>query len=182
MDLTGSVASVHTSAEHGFSKPPTSAIRMVEGHGVEGDAHAGTTVKHLSRVARDPNAPNLRQIHLIAAELFDDLAHAEHHVGPGDLGENVTTTGLDLFTLPTGTILRIGTEAQIAVTGLRNPCRQIDAFQPGLLNAVLTRDQSGKPALRAGVMAVVARSGVVRPGDAITAVLPDGPHVPLTRV
>jgi MOSC domain-containing protein YiiM len=178
---SGRVVAVHRDAQHAFSKHPEPSIVLVEGLGVEGDAHAGTTVRHRSRVARDPTAPNLRQVHLIASELFDDLALAGHLVRPGHLGENVTTSGLDLRALPLGTLLDIG-EAQVRLTGLRNPCYQIDRFQDGLREAVTTRDSTGKPSLRSGVMSVVTRSGSVRAGDPIVVVLPPPPHVALARV
>jgi MOSC domain-containing protein YiiM len=176
---SGQVLSVSRSAVHEFSKQPAGSIRLLEGLGVDGDAHAGTTVRHRSRVARNPTQPNLRQVHLIETELLEDLATLHHVVRPGDLGENITTTGIDLLRLPTGTLLDIG-EAQVRLTGLRNPCRQIDNFQAGLLKQVVRRD--GNPGFRGGVMAVVTGSGSVRHGDEITAVLPQGPYVALTRV
>src|SRR5262249_11823141 len=131
------VLAVHRSASHNFSKRPVLSIRLIAGLGVEGDAHAGETVKHRSRVARDPTQPNLRQVHLIHAELHDELNAAGFTVGPGDLGENITTRGLDLLALPTGTLLRIGEAAVIKITGLRNPCIQLDRFQQGLMQATL---------------------------------------------
>ena len=180
--MTARVLAVHRSSSHSFSKFAEEAITLLEGLGVEGDAHAGSTVKHRSRVARDPSAPNLRQVHLLHAELFDELVARDHPVFAGDMGENVTTRGVDLLALPTGTILRLGNEAQVEVTGLRNPCVQIDRFQPGLTQAVLDRDAQGNLVRKAGVMAVVRRGGVVRPGDAIEAVLPASPHRPLQPV
>ena len=173
---SATVVSVAGSPVHEFSKKPRAAIRLVEGHGVEGDAHAGVTVQHRSRVARDPSLPNLRQVHLVAAELFDDLLAAGHVVRPGDLGENVTTRGVDLLALPTGTLLRLGDEAEVEVTGLRNPCKQIDGFSPGLLREVLGRDEAGALVRRAGVMGVVRRTGVVRADDPLRVVLPPPPH------
>ncbi|MFE5342266.1 MOSC domain-containing protein [Isoptericola sp. NPDC056578] len=178
---TASVVAVHASAVHGFSKPALDGVLLVEGVGVEGDAHAGVTVQHRSRVARDPSQPNLRQVHLIHAELFDLLREAGHAVAPGDLGENLTTRGIDLLALPVGTRLTIGA-AVVTVTGLRNPCRQIDDFQPGLLKQVLRRGADGGVERLAGVMGIVSRGGTVRPGDAIGVELPAPPHLPLTRV
>lgn len=175
------VETVHLSATHSFSKLPVAAIRLIEGVGIEGDAHAGVTVQHRSRVAADPSQPNLRQVHLIHAELFDQLAAVGHQVVPGDLGENITTVGIDLLALPVGTRLHFGS-AEIAVTGLRNPCRQINDFQPGLLQQVLRKDASGEVHRLAGVMAVVTRGGIVQPGDEIEQRLPPPPHFPLTRV
>lgn len=177
----GRVDSVHASGDHGFSKPSVERVVLIEGVGVEGDAHAGVTVQHRSRVAADPSQPNLRQVHLIHGELFDRLAAAGHDVVPGDLGENVTTRGIDLLGLPVGTRLRIG-GAVVTVTGLRNPCQQINDFQPGLLKQLLRRGDDGEVERLAGVMGIVSRGGTVRPGDTIGVELPPPPHLPLTRV
>ncbi|CAD5251191.1 MOSC domain-containing protein YiiM [Bosea sp. 62] len=167
---------------HRFSKPLLPAIRLLTGLGVEGDAHCGETVKHRSRVAVDPTQPNLRQVHLIHAELFEELAASGFALRPGDMGENVTTRGLDLLALPAGARLRLGAEALVEITGLRNPCVQIEAFQPGLLKAVLGRDADGKLIRKAGVMAIVLEGGEVRPGDSIGISLPALPHRALERV
>ena len=156
------VVGVHRSGEHAFSKTSYDEITLVAGLGVDGDAHAGTTVQHLSRVRRDPTQPNLRQVHLIPAEVLAPL-----DVPPGALGENVTTEGLDLFALSAGTRLRLGPEAVVEVTGLRNPCAQIDGYRDGLLKQVLGRDPDGGVVRRAGIMSVVLVGGVVRPGDLI---------------
>jgi MOSC domain-containing protein YiiM len=180
--MTGRIVAVHRSGTHAFSKFEEEAITLVEGLGVEGDAHAGATVKHRSRVARDPSAPNLRQVHLLHAELFDELVWRDFAVFPGEMGENVTTRGIDLLALPRGTRLRLGDDAEIEVTGLRNPCSQIDRFQPGLTSAVLDRDADGRLVRKAGVMATVVRGGVVRAGDTIVVHLPNGPHLPLEPV
>jgi len=174
--MTATVLAVHRSASHDFSKYPEDAITLVEGLGVEGDAHAGATVQHRSRVKRDPTAPNLRQVHLLQSELFDTLVEQGHAVFPGDLGENVTTRGIDLLSLPVGTILRLGAMAEVEITGLRNPCSQIDRFQPGLTAKVLDRDANGGLVRKAGVMAVVRRGGSVRRGDNIAVQLPQHPH------
>jgi MOSC domain-containing protein YiiM len=160
------VIAVHRSSSHSFSKFAEDSITLVEGLGVAGDAHAGQTVKHRSRVARDPSQPNLRQVHLLHAELFDELMAAGFAVWPGELGENITTRGIDLLALSTGTRLRIG-GAIVEVTGLRNPCSQIDRFQQGLMAAVLDRDSEGHLVRKAGVMGVVLAGGEVKPGDAI---------------
>ncbi|MDL2343068.1 MOSC domain-containing protein [Deinococcus sp. MIMF12] len=178
----GAVAAVNLSPVHGFSKVPQPQVRLLAGLGVKGDAHAGRTVRHRSRVAQNPDQPNRRQVHLIHAELLEELAGQGFAVRPGDLGENVLTRGLDLLTLPTGTRLHLGGEAVVEVTGLRNPCGQIDAFQPGLLAAVLGRDEHGGLVRKAGVMGVVLTGGVVRPGDSVRAELPPEPHRPLERV
>lgn len=176
------VRSVHVSPSHTFSKRGTDQITLLEGLGIEGDAHCGVTVKHRSRVAADPSQPNLRQVHLLHAELFATLRDAGFLVRPGDLGENITTEGIDLLALPVGTRLRVGS-AVVAVTGLRNPCQQINDFQPGLLNQVLGTDSTTGDTVRlAGIMGTVARGGVVRPGDAIEVDLPPVPHLPLARV
>lgn len=172
---------VHTGPSHSFSKQEVEAITLLEGLGVVGDAHCGATVKHRSRVRADPSQPNLRQVHLIHAELFEDLVKAGHVVGSGQLGENITTRGIDLLGLPVGARLSIGT-AVIAVTGLRNPCQQINDFQPGLLKEVAHTDSEGKLVRLAGIMGTVARGGTVSPGDLIRVELPALPHFPLTRV
>ena len=176
------VLAVHRSSSHSFSKFQEDSITLVVGLGVEGDAHAGATVKHRSRVARDPSAPNLRQVHLIHAELFDELVERDHAVFPGDMGENITTRGIDLLSLPAGTRLRLGAEAEVEVTGLRNPCSQIDRFQPGLMAKVLDRDANGRVVRKTGVMAVVRRGGTVRAGDTIVVQLPETPGHPLEPV
>ena len=176
------VLAVHRSSSHSFSKFEEDSITLVEGLGVDGDAHAGMTVQHRSRVARDPSAPNLRQVHLLQAELFDDLVQRDHAVFPGDLGENVTTRGIDLLALPTGTVLQLGEAAQVELTGLRNPCSQLDRFQPGLSGNVLERDTNGTLIRKAGVMAVVRRGGTVHRNDPIVVRMPQGPHHPLQPV
>ena len=173
---------VSRSGSHTFSKPNEGSITLTAGLGVEGDAHAGETVKHRSRVARDPSQPNLRQVHLIHAELFDELAAKGFEVDPGALGENVTTRGIDLLELPPGTRLRIGSQAVVEVTGLRNPCAQIDGLRQGLMAAVLDRDENGNLVRKAGIMGVVVTGGEVRPGDTIRVELPAGERVPLEPV
>src|SRR5438067_5658836 len=159
--MEGRVEAVSRSATHSLSKGNQAAIRLLEGLGVEGDAHAGTTVKHRSRVARDPSQPNLRQVHLIHAELHEELRGSGFHLSPGQMGENITTEGIDLLGLPTGTRLRLGDAALIEITGLRNPCAQLDQIQPGLMAAVLDRDAAGNLIRKAGVMAVVVSGGPV---------------------
>jgi MOSC domain-containing protein YiiM len=176
------VVAVHRSGTHSFSKSPQLHISLVEGLGVEGDAHAGRRVRHRSRVARDASAPNLRQVHLVGAELFDELAAAGFAVGPGDIGENLTTRGLDLLALPEGTRLALGASAVVRLTGLRNPCRQLDDFQAGLMAACLGRGVGGERVRKAGVMAVVLAGGTVYPGDPVTPELPPPPHRPLAPV
>jgi MOSC domain-containing protein YiiM len=178
----GRVQAVSRSAEHAVTKPTQDRIRLIEGHGVEGDAHAGATVQHRSRVARDPTVPNLRQVHLIAAELHDELRAGGFAVDDGVMGENVTTRGIDLMALPTGTRLTLGTDAVIELTGVRNPCGQLNGIQPGLMAAVLGRDEHGALERRAGVMAIVLAGGEVRPGDPIAVELPAAPHTPLEPV
>lgn len=178
----GVVVAVSRSATHTFSKPNVGSIRLLAGLGVEGDAHLGVTVKHRSRVARDPTQPNLRQVHLIHAELHEELRAAGFAVSPGAMGENVTTRDVDLLGLPTGTRLRLGATAVVEVTGLRNPCTQLDGLQPGLMRAVVDRDETGAVIRRAGVMGVVLATGDVHPGDPIVVTLPPLPHRPLDRV
>ncbi|MEO1089216.1 MAG: MOSC domain-containing protein [Pseudomonadota bacterium] len=176
------VAAVCSRAEHQFSKPTRPSIELVVGEGVVGDAHRGTTVKHRSRVAADPTKPNLRQVHLIHEELFAELAALGFALRPGVVGENVTTRGLDLLALSTGTCLRLGPDAVVEVTGLRNPCKQLNDFQPGLMQACLGVDSTGKVVRKAGVMAVVVAGGIVRPGDPVEVSLPTGRFRPLACV
>lgn len=180
--MSARVVAVCASATHTMAKPSLPAIRLVAGLGVEGDAHLGVTVKHRSRVARDPSAPNLRQVHLIHAELHDELRAAGFDVPPGRMGENVTTRGLDLLALPAGSRLHLGEAAVVEITGLRNPCVQLDGIQPGLMKAVLGRDADGALVRRSGVMGVVVTGGTLRPGDAIRVALPAPPHRALEPV
>lgn len=173
---------LHRSESHSFSKREHDSLVLVAGMGVEGDAHFGATVKHRSRVKADPTQPNLRQVHLIEHELHDELRGAGFAIGPGDLGENITTADLELLSLPAGALLRIGDHALIALTGLRSPCAQIDGFQAGLLDKVLFRDADGRVVRRAGVMGVVVVGGTIRRGDHIQVALPPEPRVHLDRV
>ena len=137
-------------------------------------AHFGATVRHRHQMRKDPEAPNLRQVHLIHAELFDELRSLGFDIRPGEMGENVTTRGVDLLALPRGARLRLGDSAVVEITGLRNPCRQIDAHKPGLKDAVLGKDAEGRLVRKSGVMAIVIAGGDVRPGDAIGVELPAG--------
>jgi MOSC domain-containing protein YiiM len=180
--LVAHVTSVNASAVHSFSKEPVLEARLLAGLGVEGDAHCGTTVRHRYDRRKNPDRPNLRQVHLIGTELFDDLARHGHALRPGDLGENLTTTGLDLLALPAGTLLRIGDEAAVRLTGLRTPCSLIDSLQPGLMRKMWDVDDAGRRTRKAGVMAVVDRAGTVRAGDPVTVVLPEGARPPLPPV
>lgn len=182
MSDTARVHAVARSATHQLGKIRQDHIELVAGHGVAGDAHAGATVKHRSRVGRDPTQPNLRQVHLVHRELHDELAAEGFTVAPGAMGENVTTAGIDLLALPTGTHLHLGETAVVALTGLRNPCPQLDGLQPGLMAATLDRDASGGLIRKAGVMGVVVQGGTVRPSDPIRVTLPSTPHAPLTPV
>jgi len=180
--MDGIVTAVSRSAAHSMSKPNAAAIRLLVGLGVEGDAHLGETVKHRSRVKRDPRQPNLRQVHLIHAELHDGLRDAGFSVSPGQMGENITTRGVDLLALPVGAKLHLGAGATVEVTGLRNPCAQLDGIQQGLMAATLDRDEAGNLIRKAGVMAVVLTGGEVRAGDPIRVELPPAPHAPLQPV
>jgi MOSC domain-containing protein YiiM len=180
--MDGRVVSVSRDGAHRFSKQPVEAIRLMEGLGVEGDAHLGKTVQHRSRVAVDPSQPNLRQVHLIAAELLKELSGQGFDVQPADLGENVTMQGIDLIGLPRGTLLHLGREAIVQITGLRNPCSQIEQFRPGLLRAVLGKEADGKIVRKAGVMGIVLRGGEISAGDDVCVELPPEPHLPLERV
>jgi hypothetical protein len=178
----GTITAVCRDAGHRFSKPAVASIRLLAGLGVEGDAHLGVTVRHRSRVAQDPSQPNLRQVHLIHGELLAALRGAGFAVFPGAMGENITTEGIDLLGLPRGARLQLGAEAVIEVTGLRNPCAQLDRFQPGLMRAVLDRDAEGRLIRKSGIMAIVLTGGEVRPGDRIDIELPPPPHCRLERV
>jgi MOSC domain-containing protein YiiM len=178
----GNVVAVSLRAGHHFSKTPSLSIRLLKNLGVAGDAHMGETVKHRSRVRKDPTQPNLRQVHLIHAELFEELRAKGFSVRPGDLGENLTTSGLDLLALPTGTRLHLGRSAVVEITGLRNPCVQIDGFQQGLMAATLDKDAGGNLIRKAGIMGIVVADGDVRPGDAVRVELPPEPHRSLLPV
>ncbi len=180
--MGGIVEAVHRSGAHTLSKPSQGSIQLLAGLGVEGDAHMGVTVKHRSRVARDPSQPNLRQVHLIHAELHDELRASGFDVCAGRMGENITTRGVALLALPTGTRLHVGAEAIIEVTGLRNPCTQLDRIQPGLMAATLGREADGQLIRKAGVMGIVLHGGEVRPTDPVRVELPPGPHHPLKPV
>ena len=176
------VVTVSRDGEHRPSKAVTEEIVLLAGLGVQGDAHAGASVQHRSRVAADPTQPNLRQVHVIHAELHAELRAQGFDVGPGQLGENLLTAGVDLLGLPRGTLLHLGAQAVVEVTGLRNPCVQLDVLQPGLLRAVVGRDEHGEVVRKAGIMGIVVHGGPVRPSDTIEVRLPAGPHHALERV
>lgn len=180
--LPGHVVAVSSDDAHRFTKPTRDSITLIAGIGVEGDAHAGVTVQHLSRVKRDPEAPNLRQVHLIHAELFDQMAERGHVVTPGALGENITTAGVDLLGLARGSRLEIGGDAVIEITGLRNPCAQINGVSEGLMKELVFVDDTGQTVRLAGVMSVVLAGGTVRAGDGIRVIPPAGDHEPLQPV
>lgn len=179
--IAGTVVAVHRSGDHTFSKGAADRVEVAAGLGVVGDAHAGATVKHRSRVARDPDQPNLRQVHLVTAELLAEMRERGFDVGPGDIGENVTTSGIDLVALPTGTTLRIG-DVILALTGLRNPCGQIDGFRRGMRHAMIGTAPDGGRLLRTGVMAVVVHGGTISVGDPILGAEPAGPSIPMQRI
>lgn len=174
--MAGTITAVSSNGSYSFTKPNRDSITLISGFGVQGDVHGGATVKHRSRMRRDPSQPNLRQVHLIHEELFEEVREAGFEVVAGGLGENVTTRGVDLLGLPAGTLLRLGDEAVVEVTGLRNPCAQIDGFDKGLLQQVVGRDAAGRAVFKTGIMSVVVSGGVVRPGDPVAVELPDGPH------
>lgn len=178
----GQVTAVSRSGTHTMSKPNNGRITLLAGLGVEGDAHLGICVKHRSRVARDPSQPNLRQVHLMHAELHDELREHGFDITPGQMGENITTRGVDLLGLPVGAKLRLGADAVVEITGLRNPCSQLDGLQQGLMAATLDRDAEGNLIRKAGIMGIVLAGGDVRPGDRILVELPPPPHQPLGPV
>jgi len=180
--MQASVLAVSLCDQHHFHKINQAQIELLTGLGVKGDVHMGKTVKHRSRVRRDPTQPNLRQIHLIHRELHEELLKKGFELAPGEMGENITTQGIDLLGLPKDTQLHIGPQAIIQVTGLRNPCSQLDDFQKGLMSAVLDRDEQGQLIRKAGIMGIVIKGGIIRPGDSIEVQLPALPHLPLDRV
>ena len=180
--MSGMVVAVSASPKHTMRKANALFIELKTGEGIVGDAHSGATVKHRSRVRQDPTRPNLRQVHLMHAELHDELRERGYELQPGEMGENVTTRGIDLLGLPTGTRLSLGESAMVEITGLRNPCFQLDGLHPGLMEATLERDAQGGLVRKAGVMAIVVADGQVRPGDAISVQLPPPPHRPLRPV
>jgi MOSC domain-containing protein YiiM len=179
--MTAHVIAVAQDGTHRFSKTIVPEIRLLNGLGVEGDAHCGELIKHRSRVRVDPTQPNLRQVHLFQSELFEEFAEKGFSVAPADLGENITTRGIDLLTLPCNTVLQIGETAKVKITGFRNPCAQIDTFLPGLLSAVLVR-KPRELIRRTGIMGVVVEGGIVRAKDAILVHFPTEPHEALVRV
>ena len=178
----GIVKSVSKSKTHSFSKFKSNTITLIKGMGVKGDAHMGLTVKHRSRVAKDPNQPNLRQVHLIHSELFEELEKKGFYIQNGEMGENITTTGIDLLNLPKDTLLSIGSTSKIKITGLRNPCTQLNSIQEGLMDAVLDKDKQGNLIRKAGIMGVVIEEGEIRPGDKINIQFPPAPYIKLDRV
>jgi MOSC domain-containing protein YiiM len=180
--MTGRVIAVSLKAKHGVKKVNQLSVRLIAGEGVEGDAHCGPTVRHRSRWRKDHTAPNIRQVHLLQVELLDELNTRGFAVTPGLMGENITTEGLDLLSLPTGTRLALGEAALVELTGLRNPCYQLDHLRPGLMAACLDRDAEGQLIRKAGVMGVVLAGGAVRAGDTITVTFPKPPHAALKPV
>lgn len=180
--MAGIVIAVSRSSTHTFAKQVQDNIRLLAGLGVEGDAHLGAAVQHRSRVAADPSQPNLRQVHLLHSELHDELNASGFSVSAGQMGENITTRGVNLLALPVGTMLSMGSEAVIEVTGLRNPCYQLDDFQPGLMAAVIARDYQGRLIRKSGIMGIIRTGGEIRPGDKIHVDLPPLPHRALDRV
>ena len=180
---SSTVVSVNTKPTPGVGKIPRESVTLIAGHGVESDYHAGEFVRHRSRAAKTPTLPNIRQVHLIPVELHEELAVAGFPpIPPGAMGENITTRGVELVSLPAGARLRLGGEAVVEVTGLRNPCAQLDGLHPGLMKAVLGRDAEGNLVRKAGVMGIVVTGGLVRPGDAIAVELPAGSPQPLQPV
>ncbi len=176
------VVAVSLSRTHTFSKHPQPHIHLLAGLGVEGDAHCGATVRHRYLARRDPTQPNLTQVHLLQAELLETLRSSGFPLLPGDLGENITTSGIDLLALPASTRLHIGPAAVVEITGLRTPCVQMNHLRPGLMAAVFTYLPSGKKSPRTGVMSIVRRGGTVTPDCPIEIELPALPHQPMKCV
>nr|WP_319388473.1 MOSC domain-containing protein [uncultured Cohaesibacter sp.] len=180
--LQGVVRAVSLDDRHAFSKKLKDSIRLLEGLGVEGDAHMGEKVQHRSRVRANPDQPNLRQVHLMHQELFEEMALKGFAIQPADMGENITTSGIDLLSLPTGAVLQIGAEAEVEITGLRNPCSQIEAWQPGLLKELVFKGEDGALVRKAGIMGIVLKGGIVKPDDGIRVILPAKPWQKMDRV
>ena len=178
--MSARVLALSLSPTHTFSKSPQQRLKLVAEHGVEGDAHFGVTVKHRSRVAKNPDAPNLRQVHLIHQEMLDRVASSGLDLKPGDIGENILTAGVDLLALSRGARLQMGS-AEVEVTGLRNPCLQLDNFKPGLRRAFLQKRANGEIIRLAGVMAIVAKTGEVSLDD-LSKVTSPTTHTPLEVV
>ncbi|ASA57060.1 MOSC domain-containing protein [Vibrio gazogenes] len=181
-EILAKVISVSKREGHHFSKSVVRSITLIQGEGVEDDGHRGKTVQHRSRVKADPTQPNLRQVHLIHAELFDELHEQGFDIEPAALGENITTCGIDLLSLPKGSLLQFPSGAEVSITGLRNPCPQIENYKKGLLSAVLSRDESGQVVRKAGIMGIVTVGGQVNAGDDIEVVFPHEPFEALERV
>ena len=182
MSMSGHIIALHRNQTHGFSKQTVPTLNVLQGLGIEGDAHCGATVKHRSRVAANPDQPNLRQVHLLATETIDEISAGGFRFMPGDVGENITTHGIDLINLPRHTRLYIGSNVILSITGLRNPCVQLDSFQAGLTQAFLGRKNDGSLLRKAGVMAIVLEGGLIAQGDEIRVELPSRPHLILERV
>jgi MOSC domain-containing protein YiiM len=180
--MTPSVVAVAASSRHTFTKPEQLFVKLLAGLGIEGDAHAGATVMHRYARPKNPSQPNLRQVHLIHEELIDELKLKGFGVYPGAMGENITTRGIALLDLPTGTRLKIGRDAVVEVTGLRSPCKLMEKFQKGLMYAVLDKGSNGEVIRKSGIMGIVLRDGVVQAGDAIKVQLPPEPHQQLQVV
>lgn len=180
--IAGTVLAVNRSAKHTLQKPSEPEVMLLAGLGIEGDAHMGVTVKHRSRVARDPTKPNLRQVHFIHAELHEEIAAKGFKVLPGQMGENITTSGIEVLKLPKGTLMQLGDAAVVEITGLRSPCKQLNSIQAGLMEAVLDRDDEGNLIRKSGVFGIVIEGGIVRQGDRIVCTLPSGEQLPLEPV
>ena len=177
-----SVIALASDTGHNFSKITKPVITLVAGFGVQGDAHAGKTVQHLSDKKKNPQAPNLRQVHLIHSELFDELAEQGIDVQPGQMGENIVTRGIDLLGLAEGTQLKFPSGAVIQITGLRSPCKKLNTIHPNLLKAVVEKRADGSVQMKSGVMSIVLESGDIHAGDGIQIVVPKGEHKPLQCV
>ncbi len=167
---------------HGVGKTVLSEITLIAGQGVEGDAHCGEKVKHRSRARYNPSLPNLRQVHLIHGELLDELAGKGFAIAPGELGENILTGGIDLLSLPTGSILSFPSGATVEITGLRNPCIQLERHKTGLMHALLDHAADGSLIRKGGIMGIVLTGGVVRAGDGVVITDPEGAFRPLQPV
>lgn len=180
--MAGRIEALHSSPSHSLKKETTSSLEIIKGLGVKGDAHMGAKIKHVYRVRKDPNEPNLRQVHIIHAELFDELKTKDFDISFGEMGENITCSGLDILSLPTDTELQMGVSTRLKVTGLRNPCAQLDSIKKGLMKACLDRNQSGEMIPKVGIMTIVLEGGIINQGDEIKVVFPPEPHRKLEAV
>ncbi|SRR6266446_5986019 len=168
--MSGRVIAVCCNPEPDLPKPVVDAVHLIENWGVEGDYHAGSLVRHRYLAKKDPTRPNMRQVLLMDAAVFAELAQNDIHIGPGMMGENITIEGMAMMQLAVGTRLAIGS-AIVEVTERRSPCYQLNGIDPRLLKAV-ARKQDGQAIFKAGIMAQILQGGWVRAGDLVKVLSP----------